>query len=189
MSIFEPHKTKMSEFKVETKHLILASTCFAAGVWYFLRNRGNRFKQAHISEEFHPSQFSVWLSRTFSTSKIADTWEHPEGPNLGFTSNDSWFKGNGESTAKIDLLHQGHTKGGKLIVVMVGLPGRGKTYIARKIARYLRWISYRTRAFSLAKYRLDKLGSKTADFFDLSVSSYAAQRQSVLVDALEDALR
>lgn len=52
---------------------------------------------------------------------------------------------------KTDLLHKGHSKGGKLLVVMVGLPGRGKTYISRKVARYLRWISYRTRAFSLAR--------------------------------------
>ncbi len=54
---------------------------------------------------------------------------------------------------KTDLLHTGNMKGGKLLVVMVGLPGRGKTYIARKVSRYLRWISYRTRVFSLAKYR------------------------------------
>lgn len=51
---------------------------------------------------------------------------------------------------KTDLLHKGHSKGGKLLVVMVGLPGTGKTYISRKVARYLRWINYRTRAFSLA---------------------------------------
>ena len=42
-------------------------------------------------------------------------------------------------------VHVGHIKGGKLLIVMMGLPGRGKTYIARKVARYLRWISYRTR--------------------------------------------
>lgn len=52
---------------------------------------------------------------------------------------------------KTDLLHKGHSKGGKLLVVMVGLPGTGKTYISRKVARYLRWINYRTRAFSLAR--------------------------------------
>jgi hypothetical protein len=183
----------MVEFNnLQTKHLIVASTCVAAGIWYFIRNRGKSFRQVHVSEEYHQSQFSEWLSRsisrTFSTSKLMGS-EHPEGPNLGFKSNNSWFSGNGESTAKIDLLHQGHTKGGKLIIVLVGLPGRGKTYIARKIARYLRWIAYRTRAFSLAKYRLDKLGSKTAAFFDPTVASYAAQRQSVLVDALEDALK
>lgn len=59
---------------------------------------------------------------------------------------------------KTDLLHKGHSKGGKLLVVMVGLPGRGKTYISRKVARYLRWINYRTRAFSLARF--ETLGEK-----------------------------
>jgi hypothetical protein len=101
----------MVEFNnLQTKHLIVASTCVAAGIWYFIRNRGKSFRQVHVSEEFHQSQFSEWLSRTFSTSKLMGS-EHPEGPNLGFKSNNSWFSGNGESTAKIDLLHQGHTKG------------------------------------------------------------------------------
>lgn len=58
---------------------------------------------------------------------------------------------NSDLPPKTDLLHKGHSKGGKLLVVMVGLPGTGKTYISRKVARYLRWINYRTRAFSLAR--------------------------------------
>ncbi len=44
-------------------------------------------------------------------------------------------------------------------------------------------------AFSLAKYRLDKLGSKSADFFDPSSSSNYQQRVSLLASALEDAIR
>ena len=52
---------------------------------------------------------------------------------------------------------------------MIGLPARGKTYIARKVARYLRWINYRTRVFCLARYRQDKYGHKqAAEFFDTS---------------------
>lgn len=44
-------------------------------------------------------------------------------------------------------------------------------------------------AFSLAKYRLDKLGSKSADFFDPASSSNYQQRVSLLASALEDAIR
>lgn len=52
---------------------------------------------------------------------------------------------------------------------VIGLPARGKTYIARKVARYLRWINYRTRVFCLARYRQDKYGHKqAAEFFDTS---------------------
>lgn len=65
---------------------------------------------------------------------------------------DASWKPRRDLPPKTDLLHKGHSKGGKLLVAMVGLPGRGKTYISRKVARYLRWINYRTRAFSLARY-------------------------------------
>ena len=73
-------------------------------------------------------------------------------------ANHSLLKGSKKLGTKFDLLHTGHNKGGKLIIVMVGLPNRGKTYICRKVARYLKWINYKSRVFSVAKYRLDKLG-------------------------------
>uniref|UniRef100_A0A0M3JDG1 6PF2K domain-containing protein n=1 Tax=Anisakis simplex TaxID=6269 RepID=A0A0M3JDG1_ANISI len=30
------------------------------------------------------------------------------------------------------------------VIVMVGLPARGKTYISRKLCRYLKWIGFST---------------------------------------------
>ena len=55
----------------------------------------------------------------------------------------------------------------KLAVVMVGLPARGKTFIARKIARYLSWLGYRTQMFNVGSYRRARLGShQRHSFFD-----------------------
>ncbi len=66
-----------------------------------------------------------------------------------------------------NLQHKGHSKEGKLVICMVGLPGRGKTYITRKVARYLRWIGYKTHSFSLARYRIDQCGGRLpAAFYD-----------------------
>ena len=72
---------------------------------------------------------------------------------------------------------------------MVGFPGRGKTYISRKIARYLRWIEYRTRVFSIAKYRLDKLGNRSEDFFDPSNGENYRYRLELMISVIEDACR
>lgn len=93
--------------------------------------------------------------------------QHPEGPNIGYNSDVSWFSRNRRSISS----SVGNGQGEKLLIALVGLPNSGKTYIARKISRYLRWISYRTRAFSIAKYRLDKLGTKSAEFFKISSCS------------------
>lgn len=41
----------------------------------------------------------------------------------------------------------------KLVCVTVGLPARGKTFIAQKIKRYLRWLGIRTRVFNVGDYR------------------------------------
>ena len=50
---------------------------------------------------------------------------------------------------------------------MVGLPARGKTYISRKISRYLNWLGYNTRVFNIGNYRREYCGTDCkADFFD-----------------------
>jgi len=41
----------------------------------------------------------------------------------------------------------------KLVCVTVGLPARGKTFIAQKIKRYMRWLGLRTRVFNVGEYR------------------------------------
>jgi hypothetical protein len=92
--------------------------------------------------------------------------------NIGFGTDPSWFHqepenlSNSSKSKKCDILHTGNRSGGKLIIAMVGLPGSGKTFMSRKISRFLRWVSYRTRVYSLAKYRLEKFGAMNADFFD-----------------------
>ena len=50
----------------------------------------------------------------------------------------------------------------KLAVVMVGLPARGKSYIARRIERYLSWLGYRTGVFNVGEYRRARVGAQHA---------------------------
>ena len=48
----------------------------------------------------------------------------------------------------------------KLAVVMVGLPARGKTFVARKIQGYLSWLGYRTLWVNVGDYRRARAGAK-----------------------------
>jgi 6-phosphofructo-2-kinase len=43
--------------------------------------------------------------------------------------------------------------GAKLVIVMVGLPARGKSYITKKMARYLNWLQHDTRIFNVGDRR------------------------------------
>ncbi|KAK6360807.1 hypothetical protein TWF730_006929 [Orbilia blumenaviensis] len=43
--------------------------------------------------------------------------------------------------------------GSKLVIVMVGLPARGKSYITRKLARYLGWLQYDVKVFNVGNRR------------------------------------
>ena len=50
---------------------------------------------------------------------------------------------------------------------MVGLPARGKSYTAQKLARYLRWLGYPCRVFNVGEMRRSQVGAhQLADFFD-----------------------
>ncbi|KAL7267878.1 6-phosphofructo-2-kinase [Rhizina undulata] len=43
--------------------------------------------------------------------------------------------------------------GAKLIIVMVGLPARGKSYVTKKLARYLNWLQHDTKIFNVGNRR------------------------------------
>ena len=75
----------------------------------------------------------------------------------------------------------------KLAFVMVGLPARGKTFIARKIARYLSWLGYSTKVFNVGTYRRARLGSRQHhSFFDPQNESTRLARREVALAALDD---
>lgn len=46
-----------------------------------------------------------------------------------------------------------------LAIVTVGLPARGKTYLARKITRYLNWLGYPSRIFNVGNVRRQEVGA------------------------------
>lgn len=59
-----------------------------------------------------------------------------------------------------------HVQNIRICVVMVGLPGRGKSFISQKIVRYLSWLSIKARAFNVGNYRRRQESHPSADFFD-----------------------
>ncbi len=74
-------------------------------------------------------------------------------------------------------------------IVMVGLPARGKTYVARKIMRYLSWLGHKTRLFNVGNYRREHIGSLQAHgFFDPGNPDGVRQRTEMALMALDDML-
>jgi 6-phosphofructo-2-kinase len=43
--------------------------------------------------------------------------------------------------------------GSKLVIIMVGLPARGKSYITKKMTRYLNWLQHDTKIFNVGEKR------------------------------------
>jgi broad specificity phosphatase PhoE/predicted kinase len=77
----------------------------------------------------------------------------------------------------------------KLAFVMVGLPARGKTFIARKMARYLAWLGHSTQVFNVGAYRRERIGSRQShSFFDPHNETARAARRDVALAALDDML-
>jgi len=79
------------------------------------------------------------------------------------------------------------TSAKRRVLVMVGLPARGKTFIARKVARYLGWLGIEARVFNVGNYRRERLGSRQpAAFFDPNNPEGLAARHQMAMAALDD---
>ncbi|NXN98946.1 F262 bisphosphatase, partial [Rhinopomastus cyanomelas] len=73
------------------------------------------------------------------------------------------------------------------LIVMIGLPARGKTYVSKKLTRYLNWIGVPTKVFNLGVYRREAVKSyKSYDFFRHDNKEAMEIRKQCALVALED---
>jgi broad specificity phosphatase PhoE/predicted kinase len=80
------------------------------------------------------------------------------------------------------------TKEGKIVIGMVGLPARGKSYISRKICRYLNWQQISCEVFNLGEYRRQIVGTKecNSEFFNPENQDATKVREQCAALCLED---
>ncbi|GAA6097878.1 6-phosphofructo-2-kinase/fructose-2,6-bisphosphatase 3 isoform X4 [Tachysurus ichikawai] len=74
-----------------------------------------------------------------------------------------------------------------LVIVMVGLPARGKTYMSRKLTRYLNWIGIPTKVFNVGEYRRETVKNYSSyDFFKSDNTEAVKIREQCALTALQD---
>ncbi|KAI1888071.1 hypothetical protein AGOR_G00181270 [Albula goreensis] len=73
------------------------------------------------------------------------------------------------------------------VIVMVGLPARGKTYMSKKLTRYLNWIGLPTKVFNVGEYRREAVKHYSSyDFFKPDNQDAVKIRQQCALAALRD---
>ncbi|XP_064633197.1 6-phosphofructo-2-kinase/fructose-2,6-bisphosphatase-like isoform X4 [Lineus longissimus] len=72
------------------------------------------------------------------------------------------------------------------VICMVGLPARGKTYISKKLARYLNWVGICTKVFNVGEYRRQATSITNSDFFKPDNPEGRRIRKQCAIMALED---
>eukprot|EP00744_Colponema_vietnamica_P012937 GILI01018147.1.p1 GENE.GILI01018147.1~~GILI01018147.1.p1 ORF type:complete len:616 (-),score=61.72 GILI01018147.1:70-1743(-) len=78
-----------------------------------------------------------------------------------------------------------------LILCLVGLPGRGKSFVSRRISRYFNWKGVPCKVFNVGDYRRRHLGAQltsSSDFFDPKNHAAKDARERMAEHATEDLL-
>ncbi|KAL3425663.1 elongator complex protein 2 [Phlyctema vagabunda] len=79
---------------------------------------------------------------------------------------------------------------GRIAIVLVGPPARGKTHISVSLSRYLQWLGVKTRIFHLGDYRRATMGPGVEipdDYFFVNASAQSVMlRQKILKKCRED---
>lgn len=74
-----------------------------------------------------------------------------------------------------------------LVVAMVGLPARGKSYIVKMIVRYLTWVGFEVKVFNVGSYRRT-IGHAGVDssFFSFDNAAAKKMREEMALTVQED---
>ena len=77
----------------------------------------------------------------------------------------------------------------RVLVAMVGLPARGKSYISKAVIRYLRFLGCPAKLFNAGnKRRTEGLAGTDASFFSASNTEAKAMREQMAMECLDELL-
>lgn len=143
------------------------------------------------------------LERKFSASSVADTGKGLSLPGERIIAFSELF----EKLSRPEMLDgvrpasdstsgsQGGDSRGmlkeKLVVVLVGLPARGKSYISHRLVNYLNWFGVRCKLFNVGAYRRKQLAedkASRADFFSTQNKDAAQKREELAAQVFEQLL-
>jgi 6-phosphofructo-2-kinase len=100
---------------------------------------------------FHPGLTGHITDNAFSPARPAESGTHTPSSRSRPTTLD--IPGLTRSKVSPDGRIAQRDVGAKLVIVMVGLPARGKSYITKKLSRYLNWLQHDTRIFNVGERR------------------------------------
>lgn len=74
----------------------------------------------------------------------------------------------------------------KLIIIMMGLPARGKSYISQKLIRYFKWSGLPSKIFNVGDTRREQYPDTNADFFHpTNITTRNSIAEKVLLELIE----
>jgi len=76
----------------------------------------------------------------------------------------------------------------KQIIILVGLPARGKSFISNKLYKYLNWINIKTKIFNVGELRRKKYKFIDSSFFDSKNELFNKLRDNLTIELYKDLL-
>ncbi|KAG9402652.1 hypothetical protein AC1031_007259 [Aphanomyces cochlioides] len=112
----------------------------------------------------------------FTDEPMAPTEKVARRPSMKDIQMETFFMG--ENIVRSIMPH-------KMVLIMVGLPARGKSFVVRKMTKYTQWLGFSTRIFNAGDYRRQaSLKGASAAFFDASNADAKKLRDDLAMAAV-----
>lgn len=84
----------------------------------------------------------------------------------------------------------GYSQSSRVMLCMVGLPARGKSYISKMLVRYLAWAGFPVQIFNAGNYRRNMgMAGASSEFFRSDNEEAQAMREKMADDCMTDVIR